>query len=271
MYFKRTTLVCLNLVSLLLLIAPHHATKVADIAIAGYRRHYEDDHPPSLSAHTFGRFQSPQVIMNMCNQRSHSFKKFHGKDGRRGYVRSTKLEGDWVLAESKQTAVACTCEEVLRTYLTGSLQTEWNQDKVIDCKISPQTGTNGEAYYQQDLVLHSQRVIRCHTGVMKYSQRIRIDRVGDDYCVSVQLDPRNATERKPFEELKVYVNLQQRGNNVEIYAAGVMKVNRKVVPNLVVFDASAIAGSMAGKGTLWLAGYFDKRRDSLQSKKVAAK
>jgi len=32
------------------------------------------------------------------------------------------------------------------------------------------------------------------------------------------------------------------------------------VPNLVVFDASGIAGSMAGKGTLWLASFFEERK-----------
>ena len=37
-------------------------------------------------------------------------------------------------------------------------------------------------------------------------------------------------------------------------AAGVFEVNRRVVPNLLIFDASGIAGDMAGKGTLWLAG-----------------
>lgn len=47
---------------------------------------------------------------------------------------------------------------------------------------------------------------------------------------------------------------------MDIYAAGVMQVNRKVVPNLVIFDASGIAGSMAGKGTLWLSSFFDQRR-----------
>jgi len=34
----------------------------------------------------------------------------------------------------------------------------------------------------------------------------------------------------------------------------------QVVPNLVVFDASGIAGSMAGKGTLWLASFFEERK-----------
>ena len=51
----------------------------------------------------------------------------------------------------------------------------------------------------------------------------------------------------------MYVGLQQVGPDVRIYAAGVFRVNRRVVPNLVVFDASGIAGDMASKGTLWLA------------------
>jgi hypothetical protein len=63
-----------------------------------------------------------------------------------------------------------------------------------------------------------------------------------------------------MESLSVYVGLQQKGDNVDIYAAGGMQVNRKVVPNLVIFDASGIAGSMAGKGTLWLSSFFDQRR-----------
>ena len=65
---------------------------------------------------------------------------------------------------------------------------------------------------------------------------------------------------EPFESLNVYVGLEQRGDDVHIYAAGVFEVNRRVVPNLIVFDASGIAGDMAGKGTLWLSGEFEKRR-----------
>ena len=123
-------------------------------------------------------------------------------------------------------------------------------------------------YYQQDLVLRSQRIIRSHTGIMKYSQIITIDKVGrDGYVVLVHLDPEkqnaSATAKKPFDSLSVYVGLEQMGDDAHIYAAGVMKVNRKVVPNLVVFDASGIAGGMAGKATLWLAGYFDQRKSRL--------
>ena len=65
---------------------------------------------------------------------------------------------------------------------------------------------------------------------------------------------------EPFNTLTVYVGLEQRANDVNIYAAGVMEVNRKVVPNLVIFDASGIAGDMAGKGTLWLSGHFMERK-----------
>jgi hypothetical protein len=86
--------------------------------------------------------------------------------------------------------------------------------------------------------------------------------LGDEnnYCALIQLDPNQSSTslRKPFQSLSVYVGLEQKGEDVHIYAAGVMEVNRKVVPDLVVFDASGLAGSMAGKGTLWLAGYFEK-------------
>jgi len=171
-----------------------------------------------------------------------------------------------VLAESEQLAPSCTCDEVLRAYLDGRLQKRWSKDKVIDVTVSThrggRLGDGIEPYYRQDLVLHSQRVIRNHTGVMQYSQRIKVDKVGvGNYCIFVHLDPDVAsTVKKPFNSLSVYVGLQQQGNDVKIYAAGVFAVNRKVVPNLVVFDASGIAGDMAGKGTLWLAGHFEEMR-----------
>lgn len=41
-----------------------------------------------------------------------------------------------------------------------------------------------------------------------------------------------------------------------------MQVNRKIVSNLLVFDARGIAGCLAGKGILWLAAFFEKRRNS---------
>lgn len=242
----------------------------SSVAIANYQSEYEKEnkltklHQPSNFS--FGRFQSPQAVkraLDSCRSTASSFKLFQGKDGRKGNVSSTKLGGDWVLAESEQIAAQCTTEEVLEAYLSGDLQRHWNEDTVLDCTITRQTPREEEAYYQQDLVLRSQRIIRRHTGIMRYSQRIAIDKVGkDDYCVSVRLDPSasTTTARKPFESLSVYVNLQQEGTDVRVYAAGLMQVNRKVVPNLIVFDASGIAGSMAGKGTLWLAAHFQERK-----------
>ena len=84
-----------------------------------------------------------------------------------------------------------------------------------------------------------------------------------------ELDPeQESTDRKPFNSLSVYVGVQQDGRDVRCYAAGVMEVNRRVVPNLIVFDASGIAGDQAGKGTLWLAGHFEEKRlSALQDKK----
>jgi hypothetical protein len=261
------------------------------IAIASYRDAYDDDenkqqeelrYSQAADFH-FQRFQSPTAIkkaLTACRGSSSSFKLHQGKDGRKGRVSNTKLGGDWVLAESEQVAVKCTTEDVLRAYLSGDLQQRWNAKQVLECQIRCKKTKNvwgsrskggiddSGAYYQQDLVLRSQRIIRSHTGVMRYSQTITIDKIGDEnYCVSIRLDPEqqqsNATDRKPFDSLSVYVGLQQKGDDVNIYAAGVMKVNRKVVPNLIVFDASGIAGSMAGKGTLWLASFFEQRRSSL--------
>jgi hypothetical protein len=356
-----------------------------------HQQQRQQKQPPPFS---FGRFQSPAAIQNALarwsrQQNSFKIQPFHwfqGKDdGRQGYVSSTnKLGnrvgrrrddddgngngndgrdyycggGDWVLAQSQQVAPDCTTQEVLRAYLSGDLQTQWNAKQVLRTKFTkyylttqeeqeqekddillrhaPAADDDGRSmiaistiapstiiattttalkgiwgrrhrhtttntcwgYYIQDLVLHSQRIIRTRTGIMRYSQKISIDQIGggddhdddDDqedgsatrstsknpnYCVSIRLadlgdhqettttdstTTTSTTELKPFEFLSVQVGLEQKGSDVHITAAGLMKVNRKVVPNLVVFDASGIAGSMAGKGTLWLAAHFTERK-----------
>ncbi|EOD32719.1 hypothetical protein EMIHUDRAFT_467938 [Emiliania huxleyi CCMP1516] len=205
-------------------------------------------------AFRFDRYQSPAAVkaaFDGCRSRR-SFRTHEASDGRRGLVSSTRLGGDWVLAESEQLAPACTAEEVLRAYLTGSLQKEWNADKVSRVAFSRAASPERGRYYRQDIELRSVRVIRSRTGPMSYSQTISVDKA-----------------RKPFEALSVYVGLQQVGPDVRIYAAGVFRVNRRVVPNLVVFDASGIAGDMAGKGTLWLAGHFERRRVAAAAAAVA--
>ena len=146
-------------------------------------------------------------------------------------------------------------------YLSGILQLKWNADKVSTIRVT-RSKSDSEIYYRQDLTLRSQRVITSSTGEMRYSQKIIVDKVGRNcFCALVTLDPEQpSTAKKPFNTLTVYVGLEQRANDVNIYAAGVMEVNRKVVPNLVIFDASGIAGDMAGKGTLWLSGHFMERK-----------
>ena len=129
---------------------------------------------------------------------------------------------------------------------------------------------------------------------MRYQQIIEIDKVGrHNYAVLVRLlkheKKRNGenmrqlmaredrfgaittTVKKPFESLEVYVGLEQMGSDVKIYAAGVFEVNRKVVPKIMVFDTSGFAGSIAGKGTLWLAGYFEKASLNRRSQKLGRK
>lgn len=273
--------------------------------IATYRNHYDDKEIQENlvygKAHEFDfqRYQSPNSIQNALrlNGENSKLQYFRGKDGRRGFVSSKKLGGDWVLAQSQQVAVQTCTKEVLKAYLSGDLQQKWNTNEVLECdfccrnilgndvsnqqsenkpnshvgirnRLQRKKGMNpirnGGKYYQQDLVLRSQRIITSHTGIMKYTQTITIDQIGkENYCVMIRLDPSNptaATRCKPFDSLLVHVGLEQNGDDVNIYANGIMKVNRKVVPNLVVFDASGIAGSMAGKGTLWLAAYFEEKK-----------
>ena len=293
------------------------------IGLAGYRSDYADRDGAQQEqikkgfgqSFSFLRFQSPAAIRKAFDsvRSSSSFKWFEGKD-RKGYFSSTKLGGDWVLAESKQVAVDCTTEEVLRVYLSGELQAKWNEKNLLECCFTKLNnvgishnddlwtrsnensdddkrqsqhrldgaGAIGDSYfYRQDLLLKSQRVIRSHTGIMKYQQIIEIDKVGrNNYSILVRLlknkNDKNrkndqvegtdnstitTTAKKPFESLQVYVNLEQDGKDVNIYAAGVFEVNRQVVPNLIVFDTSGIAGSIAGKGTLWLAAYFEEWRE----------
>ncbi len=307
------------------------------VGLAGYRDDYADGNSTlpfqQELKHGFGqkfvfqRFQSPASIRKALQsvRSASSFKWYEGKDGRKGNVSSTKLGGDYVLAESEQIAVDCKAEDVLRVYLSGELQTRWNtknckaciitkmkkgknhpsklistaehqtisgrinfwssnrkdgskqseKSKKIDGEESTMDGTE-KFYYLQDLFLKSQRVIRSQTGPMRYQQIIEIDKVGqenysilvrllkDDHPLRRQQDPANsmaATNKKPFESLEVYVGLEQMGSDVKIYAAGVFEVNRNVVPKIIVFDTSGFAGSIAGKGTLWLAGYFEKRRN----------
>lgn len=240
----------------------------ATLAVAQSRRDYEKAalrklKPGRANAFTFGRFQSPAAVKAAFNQARSpdNFKRHKAKDGREGRVCSTKLGGDWVLAESEQVAPSCSAEQVLKAYLDANLQKRWNADKVSDVKFTRKVDSGGK-YYQQDIKLHSVRVIRSHTGPMSYSQRITVDKIGSGaYSAFVQLDPKlKSSARKPFESLGVHVALEQRGEDVHIYAAGVFEVNRRVVPNLLVFDASGIAGDMAGKGTLWLAGHFRERK-----------
>lgn len=156
-------------------------------------------------------------------------------------------------------------------YLSGILQLKWNADKVSTIQVTRRK-SDSDVYYRQDLTLRSQRVITSSTGEMRYSQKIIVDKVGRNcFCALVTLDPEQpSTAKKPFNTLTVYVGLEQRANDVNIYAAGVMEVNRKVVPHLVIFDASGIAGDMAGKGTLWLSGHFMERKRAAAAAAAAA-
>ena len=81
---------------------------------------------------SFGRFQPPDAIDKAMPRSSSYFKHHTTKDGRDGYYCSTRLGGDWVLAESKQVAKSCNPAEVLAAYLDDENQKKWNEDKVQD-------------------------------------------------------------------------------------------------------------------------------------------
>ena len=217
------------------------------------------------SQFSFGRFHSATSIdAALTSVRSNgSFEHFCGRDGREGYYASTPLGDDWVLAESRQIAYECTPKDVLAAYLDGENQRKYNTDKVRDITITKMRSKGG-GWYRQDMVLKPQRILSGSTGEMRYTQVIRVDKIGSgDYNAYVELlgfdEDSKSTTLRPFDILKVNVNLSQRGPDVDICATGLMKVNRGVVPNLIVFDAAGIAGSMAGKGTLWLSRHFRKR------------
>jgi len=240
-------------------------------AVSAHRNQYAPGGPAPLrrgaaDRFRFGRFFAPSAVASAFDgvrRRPGSFRPHRGRDGRAGSVCSTRLGGDWVLGESEQVLPSCTCGAVLRAYLDADLNRRWCADRVLDMTITQarRASAGGELRYRQDMVLRSQRVLASTTGVMAYSHSIAVDAIGrGDYCALVEIDPDvPGTERRPFDSLSVYVSLTQEGPDVRVYAAGVMEVNRKVVPNLIVFDASGIAGDQAGKGTLWLSAHFKQK------------
>ena len=233
-------------------VAAAQAAEEVRILHNSYRRNYDTTTklPKLKYGHandfTFGRFQTPTAIENAMLP-----------------VVAIPRRHDWVLAESKQIAKECSPTEVLAAYLDGNNQKKWNTDKVQDIKISPIKGQHG--MYKQEMVLKPQRILTGKTTIMKYTQLIRVDKIGTlGYNAYVTLDStaKSNTQQRPFNELAVNVSLQQVDNDVHIYAAGLMRVNRSIVPNLIIFDASTIAGGLAGKSTLWLSKHFDARSSS---------
>ena len=185
----------------------------------------------NASQFSFDRFQSASSIEKaLTSVRSNkSFKYYCGRDGREGYYASTPLGGDWVLAESRQIAHECTPKDVLAAYLDGENQKKWNKDKVRNISITKMRSRGG-GWYRQDMVLKPQRVLSGSTGEMRYSQVVRVDKIGQgDYNAFVELlecwkGDTKPTSLRPFNVLKVNVNLRQVGRDVEIYATGLMKV-----------------------------------------------
>ena len=112
------------------------------IGIASYRRSYDDSVIQDTLIYgkadqfKFQRFQSPASIQKALRREGGEKKYYVGKDGRKGFVSSKKLGGDWVLARSEQVAVQTSTKEVLKAYLTAALQEKWNKKNIFDnCKF----------------------------------------------------------------------------------------------------------------------------------------
>ena len=99
----------------------------------------------------FPRFASASTVAKLFDKVRHpqkSFRRHQGRDGRQGFVSSTNLGWDWVLAESKQVAMDATPQHVLEAYLSGKLQTKWNSDSVL----SWDTDEEREIFYFSDFL-----------------------------------------------------------------------------------------------------------------------
>ena len=82
--------------------------------------------------------------------RNSPFKWYQGKDGRKGYVSITKLFGDWVLTESRQVAVKCSTKDVLRAYLSGDLQQQWNSKEELECHFHSKDYATDDDHHPQN-------------------------------------------------------------------------------------------------------------------------
>merc|ERR1719291_908814 len=105
-----------------------------------------------------------EQAMDGCRSAS-SFRRY-SRNGMDGRYCSTRLGGDWVLAESKQVARNCRPAEVLQAYLDGDNQRKSNPDKVRSCVIS----RVGPGRYKQEMRLKPQRVLTGMTTEMRYTQ-----------------------------------------------------------------------------------------------------
>ena len=100
------------------------------------------------------------------------------------YVSSTKLVGDWVLAESQQVAVKCTTQEVLQAYPSGDLQQQWNKKEVLECSFKQRTtlpsAASDETDFKKPLNLKSWGSTRTGTrGTRSMNMQILGKKVGN--------------------------------------------------------------------------------------------
>ena len=94
---------------------------------------------------------------------------------------------DGCMTCSRQIAVNCTTTHVIQAYLSAELQLQWNRRHVQSVSFHPVSISRNlpkhhptqcvSSCVRQDLVLHSQRVLRGQTGPLNYSQRLTIHKM----------------------------------------------------------------------------------------------
>ena len=140
--------------------------------------------PETILPRLFGKLPHDHSRKNNNYVNPHNWPYFRSNDGRHGQVLCVPLpdDPDGCMACSRQIAVNCTTTHVIQAYLSAHLQHKWNRRHVHSVSFHPVSSELSRPDHRvscvrQDLVLHSQRVLRGQTGPLKYSQRLTIHKI----------------------------------------------------------------------------------------------
>ena len=163
----------------------HHHTDQLVVAIFHPSNNISSATPETILPRLFGKLPHHHSRKNNYVN-PHNWPYFRSNDGRHGQVLCVPLphDPDGCMACSRQIAVNCTTTHVIQAYLSAELQLQWNRRHVQSVSFHPVSISRNlpkhhptqcvSSCVRQDLVLHSQRVLRGQTGPLKYSQRLTI-------------------------------------------------------------------------------------------------